>query len=435
MTLFSLLRQLIVCWLLCGSLFGAYASTATNSDEKNVTKDNAPITVTIAGFGGNDVLAMNRLVKEVLAEDFRRANIHVSYFAVQSDYPKYILNALSSGNAPDAFYVDANAATPWIKTGKLATLSTSLQQQSHAILPSVMQIYQKNQQQYAIPKDINALGLVYNRDIFDDANVAYPNEQDTWHSFKHKLQQVVNNIGDEGVTGMCISEDFDRFTPFLLATGWKAFDADYRTVLDEKFERAFRFYVSLLQDGLAVMPADLGQRWGGGCFATERSAVTIEGGWLAGFLNDRSPNMLYGATLPPKDPQTGQRGNIIFTAGWAMSADSPHKHAVETVIALLTGEKAQRAVLASGLALPSLTTLNDVPYLSGGEPRHQLAKTIVQAAQVEQVMVAAYGPYGNNWIEPIKLALSAVMLKQKSIEQAIADAQQQYNHLHAGLQP
>lgn len=391
--------------------------------------------VTITGFGGSDVLVMNHLVKEVLAEDFAELGIEVSYFAVESDYPKYILNSLSSGNAPDAFYVDSTAATAWSQTRKLLPLPDNLVAQRNNVLPILMDVYNKQEKQYAIPKDLNALGLVYNKDIFDDAKVEYPTNNDDWNTFKDKIKRVVEALKDEGVYGLCIAEDYVRFAPFLFSTGWQPFDENYKTTLDNKFKRAFEFYVSLKHDGLAILPADLGQRWGGGCFATERTAVTIEGAWLAVFMADRAPNLLYGTSFIPKDPVTGDHGNLLFTAGWAINADAADLKATEQVVKLLTGDKAQRAILHSGLALPSVTNMSDEPYLQENHSRNQLARTIIASTGAQQLGVAAYGPYGNNWMEPIKEALSAVLTGRLTSDEAIEEAQKQYDGLYERLQP
>ncbi|GAL16329.1 extracellular solute-binding protein family 1 [Vibrio astriarenae] len=66
------------------------------------------------------------------------------------------------------------------------------------------------------------------------------------------------------------------------------------------------------------MATDLGQGWGGGCFGTEETAVALEGNWISGYLRDKAPNLPYGTTLMPKDPVSGERGNLIFTVSWGI---------------------------------------------------------------------------------------------------------------------
>lgn len=390
-------------------------------------------TVTIAGWGGNDIVATNQLIKEVLAEDFEKADIAVKYFAVESDYPKYILNALSAGNAPDAFYVNADQVGAWASTGKLAPFGTTLREKVAHLMPVLNQAYTVNDQLYAAAKDVNALVLQFNKDIFDDANTPYPNIHDTWFTLKDKLAKVVNAIGDEGVYGMCILPEFSRFAPFALSTGWKPINGNNRTILDRDFKRAFEFYVSLLSDNLAVLPADVGQNWTGGCFGTESAAVSIEGNWLSGYLIDKSPNLQYGSVPIPKDPKTEKRGNVLFTVGWAINQDSPNRKAIEKVIELLTSPKAQNSILSAGLSLPSSIQLKNADYFNHNNSRSELAKTIFESSQEGHVLPYAFGEYGKQWEEPIKVALTAVMLNQLTVEEAIEEAQQKYDRMYFDL--
>lgn len=391
-------------------------------------------TVTIAGFGGNDVYVMHNLVKNVLSDDFKRLGIEVNYFAVESDYPKYILNSLSSGNAPDAFYVDVNVAQSWIGTGRLAPLSEQLVAKREDIFPKLLDSYRFEGSIYGIPKDVNALVLVYNKDIFRDAGVPFPEESDDWHQLRTKLASVVSALADEGVTGACLTPEFSRFAPFAYATGWQPMDSDNRTRLDENFRRAFEFYTGLVKDGVARLPSDLGQRWGGGCFATERAAITLEGNWLSAYLRDKSPNLLYGSSLLPKDPETGDRGNLLFTAAWAVNDNSRNKAEIEEVIALLTSQEAQQAVLESGLALPSTVSLKAAPYFKRQASPNQLADTIYQATQSGQVYAYSFDPYGSSWAEPITEALSSVMLGELSVTEALEEAQARYDRMWRRLQ-
>lgn len=385
--------------------------------------------VTIAGYGGNDVFAMKLLLEETLKDEFDKRNIDVSYFAIESDYPKYVLNALSSGNAPDAFYVNTDVAQSWIQTNQLLPLPESLRSARANITQKVLENFTFNNSLFAIPKDMNAIALVFNYDVFTDAGVTPPENNDDWRDLKAKLEKVVEELGDEGVTGLCISTDFNRFAPFALATGWKPFDEQGRTILDENFKRAFSFYLSLHSSGLAKMPSDLGQNWGGGCFAIERTAIAIEGSWIAGYLRDKSPNLLYGSTLLPKDPVSGERGNLLFSAGWAVNKNAEDVEATLEVIELLTSNAAQSTILSSGLAIPSSTLLDDHPYYDSQEPKNQLAKTIQEGTQVNNTMTFSFGKYGNQWLEPIQIALSSVMLGQLSEEEALEEAQRAYDEM------
>lgn len=178
--------------------------------------------VTIAGWGGNDVVVVNKLVSEVMVDELKRAGITVKYLPIEGDFSQYIINSLSANTAPDAFYIDTVFATPLINSGKVAAIGPSLKILSESIIPNLNQAFSAGKL-YGIAKDFNTLALLYNKDVFDDAKVAYPTDDDNWDQLREKLLAVQAALGTE-VSGICIIPDYNRFAPFALATGWKPFN-------------------------------------------------------------------------------------------------------------------------------------------------------------------------------------------------------------------
>lgn len=382
--------------------------------------------VTIAGWGGNDVVVVNKLVSEVMVDELKRAGITVKYLPIEGDFSQYIINSLSANTAPDAFYIDTVFATPLINSGKVAAIGPSLKILSESIIPNLNQAFSAGKL-YGIAKDFNTLVLLYNKDVFDDAKVAYPTDDDNWDQLREKLLAVQAALGTE-VSGICIIPDYNRFAPFALATGWKPFNENGKTILDANFERAFTFYTGLVtKDKVGILSTDLGQIWSGGCFATEKTAITFEGNWISGYLRDNANNLLYGTTLMPKDPVSGQRGNLLFSVAWGLNANSKNMAATEKAVTILTSKKAQEWVLDSGLALPSRQDLANSPYFSKTDPSNQLAKKIFDGASRGYIEPYAFDEYGLAWPTPINEALTAVLLGPMEPAQAIKIAQQKYD--------
>lgn len=384
--------------------------------------------VTIAGWGGNDVVVMNKLVNEVLVDDFKSAGLKVIYLPVEGDFSAFIINSLSAGTAPDSFYIDVSVAEALVKSGKVAVNSDLLKATAENIIPALNQAFTIEGQQYGIAKDFNTLALQYNKDIFDDAGVIYPTDNDTWADLLTKLKAVKKALGEE-VAGVCVMPDYARFAPFALSTGWKPFNAEGKTVLDEHFRRAFKFYTSLKKEGVGILASDIGQGWGGGCFGTEKTAIAFEGNWISGYLRDKAPNLQYGSTLMPRDEKSGQRGNLLFTVAWGVNTDSKNISATQKAIEIMTSEKAQSWVLVSGLALPSRTSLGNSSFFSSPNQENQLSKKVFDGAKDGYVMPFSFGSYGQAWMQPINEALSSVLMDQMTIDEAIKSAQIKYNGL------
>jgi multiple sugar transport system substrate-binding protein len=382
--------------------------------------------VRISGWGGTDIAIVNGLLKEVVQPKLDKEGIKVLYEPIEGDYTQWLFNALSAGTAPDLFYVDIFWSESLFATGRVEPLDRYFSKQEVGeFLPNLVQAFTYQGKLYGIPKDFNTLALQFNKDIFDEAGVKYPNQQDTWETFEAKLRQVQSKLKD--VAGLCVVADFARFGAFAFATGWKPFDEKGHTVLDANFRRAFEWYTGLVKRGAARFAQDLGEGWTGGCFGGEKAATAIEGAWIGGFLRDKAPNMRYSTTFLPLDPVTKKRGDFVFTVSWSMNAQSRNKEAAAKVLKALTSPEAQQWVLERGLAIPSRRALANNPYFQRPGKEPELNRIVFQGSTsqggVNLVYPFKFRGFGGDWMRPINEALQAVLTGQKSVDQALRDAQ------------
>lgn len=381
--------------------------------------------IRIMGYGGNDPAIVVRLLEEVIGDELEAEGITLTYEPLEGDYNAALFNALSAGTAADLFYIPVETAPGIIATGKVLPLNGLVD--VDPFIDSLVEAYTFDGQVYGIAKDFNSLAVVYNKDLFDEAGVAYPDENDTWETFADKLRAV--SALDDDVYGACFQPAYDRFGAFALAAGWQPFDADGHTdLLDPAFVEAVEWYASLVQEGAAVLPADIGQGLTGGCLATDQVGVAFEGAWVLGFLRDEAPNLQYGATFMPIGP-SGQRGNMLYTVAWGVNADSPNRDAAIRVLEALTSPEAQQWVLEQGLAIPSREALADNPFFDTGTPDAEANRVVFQGASDGNVAPFAFGTVGTAWMNPINDALVAVLSGQASVGDALANAQREMDTL------
>jgi multiple sugar transport system substrate-binding protein len=382
--------------------------------------------VRIGGFGGNDTVIVEEMIERFVRPALAGTGISVVYEPVADDYQRFIVNALSAGTAPDLFYMDIFWAGSLMRSGTVEPLNAYLEKSSvlkpDHIIDSLLDAFTIDDQIYGIPKDFNTLAVFFNKDLFDYAGVEYLNDDDTWETFYEKLAAVA--AVDPDIYGLALQPEFARMGALAYAAGFTPFDDSGKTNLaDDGFVESFKWYTDMATTGVGIMPADLSQGWGGGALATEQVAAALEGAWVIGALKDEAPNLQYGATLIPKHPTTGQRGNLIFTVAWGMNAASPNKDAAFKVLEVLTSEEVQQWVLERGLAIPSRVALADNPYFQQDNPEAQANYTVFLGASDGNVLPFSFGIYGGDWMSPINEALSAVMSKQSTLEEALHEAQ------------
>ena len=388
--------------------------------------------VRIVGWGGTDQSIVEELINKFVVPELAAKGITAIYEPIVDDFQKNLINSLSAGTAGDLFYMDIFWAEYIIKAGQVEPLDDYLAKSTviskDDIIPSLLNAFSFDGKAYGIPKDFNSLALVYNKDLFDIAYIQYPNENDTWDDLENKLAKVVEAFDGE-VTGLALAPEFARFGAFAYATGWEPFVDGKTNLMDPAFKEAFKWYTGLKEKGLGVMPADIGQGWGGGALSTEKVAAALEGAWILGFLRDEAPNLRYGATLLPKNPGTGQPGNFIYTVAWGINANSKNKDAAFEVMEALTSPAAQQWILERGLAIPSRKALADNPYFEKDTPEAQANKIVFLGASAGNVKPFKFKEYGGKWMDPINVALSEVMSGQKTVDEALELAQEQLDEL------
>ena len=381
-----------------------------------------PQTVRLSGFDG-DANTMTGLLDEVVNPMLEAEGI-VAVFEPTPDFQVQLTNGLSAGTAADLFFVDILWSEGIFETGEVAAVEGV---SAEPFVGSLVEAFTLDGTVYGLPKDFNTLAVEYNKDIFDEAGVEYPDADDTWDDFKAKLQAVQSNLED--TYGICVIPDVARFGAFAFATGWEPFNEEGRTVLDEDFRRAFEFYTGLVADGAGVTQDVVGSPgWGGGCFATDRVAATIEGSWLAGFLRDNAPNLAYGTTFIPKDPETNERGNLIFTVSWSVN-ENADQDAARKVLEALTSEEAQQWVLEQGLAIPSREALADNPFLTQEGQEAEIKRVVFEGATDGNVLPYKFQNYGSEWTQIMNDALSGVLTGERTVDEALSDAQARFDAL------
>ncbi|OWL98577.1 ABC transporter substrate-binding protein [Deinococcus indicus] len=385
----------------------------------------AQTTIKINGYGGTDPAVVgdliNRFVKPALAKD----RITVVYEPLQGDYNKSLTTLLAAGNAGDVFYLPAETLDGFVATGKVLPLNGLVN--TSPFIKSLNAAFTRGGRLYGVAKDFNTLTLVYNRSLFDEAGVKYPDGTDTWATLQTKLTTLKQKLGPD-YAGICLQPNWDRFGAFAFATGWTQFDSKGRTNLaDPRFAEVFNFYTGLARNKVGVQPSEVSEGWTGGCLKTGKVAVGIEGNWVVNFLRDNAPNLKFGTALMPKNTKTGQRGNFLYTVGWAINSGTKNRAASLKVLNILTSPQVQQYVLEQGLAIPSRTALTSNAYFRKTDPGAQNSRLVFDGADDGNVRAFTFGPQGADWSKPINEALAAVLSGQKSAADALKKAQADMN--------
>lgn len=323
-------------------------------------------TVRLSGWASSP--AETALLQSLLYQ-FTVANpdIIVKYEPITGDYQQAMLTAIASGTEPDVFYVDIAYFQVWAGKGVLLPLDdlmAATNTTKDMFVPSLINAFTFDGKVYGIPKDFNTLGMFYNMDLFDKAGVAYPTDSWTWQDLTDAATKLTDLTDpNKPVYGFCDPPDAGRFPVFVFQAGGQIMNSDFTdTELDaQPAIDAATYYTDFRKNKIGALPADLGEGWQGTVFGKGQCAMVYEGGWLIPYMTSTFPGVKYGVARLPAGVQ---KGNMIFTVSWSISANTKVADAAWKVVEFLTNEASQTTVLTSGFALPTRASLQNNDYFT-----------------------------------------------------------------------
>ncbi len=234
--------------------------------------------------------------------DYEATHVYVPF----ADYQKQLTLGIASGELPDLVIMDGCSMAAFVKLGLLADIS-SADLPWNEYLAGPMESSMLDGKHYGLPFATNCTALIYNKDIFDAAGVAYPDENTTWEQFREMARKLTKN-GISGFGNAATNTDEGTFQclQWLYTAG-----GSYKDI--EGGVKAFEFMQDMIKEGIWTNEAvnwtqsDVNYNFMGGSLAMEQN-----GSWQIPVFEASAPDLNYGVTVLPKfDEKSGQATSIL----------------------------------------------------------------------------------------------------------------------------
>jgi multiple sugar transport system substrate-binding protein len=177
--------------LLCAALL----ATACAGGEQAGTDTGSPEKVTLS-YGVWD--ATQQAVMQELATEFTKTHPNVAVDVQLTpwvDYWTKLKAAVSGGAAPDVFWMNGPNFQLYASNGVIKPIE---EQVDTSVWPKpLVDLYTYEGKLYGLPKDMDTVGVWYNKTLFDAAKVKYPADDWTWADFKEAAAKLTDP--DKGV--------------------------------------------------------------------------------------------------------------------------------------------------------------------------------------------------------------------------------------------
>ncbi|MBX3011587.1 MAG: sugar ABC transporter substrate-binding protein [Caldilineaceae bacterium] len=331
------------------------ASPAPSSDE--------PVTITWAFWGSPEEAASHKAVGEAFMQEYPEIKLEY-YNEPWGDYFTKIETLWASGDSaaiPDVLFL---WPTPrYAAQGVLENLDPFIESSGYNLddyWPALLESASYEGSVYGFPRDISVEALYYNKDIFDEAGVPYPDETWTWADLQSAVEQLTIKDASGRVERYGLGMEAGKWQLWVGQNGGSILD-DMRnpskcTLNEPAATEALQFFADLMNNGYAMRDADLSQAGGdAGVFSSGQAAMIIQNSSRVSTFNAADLN--YDVAVVPI-PEGGQRSASAGGAAWVMSAASDNKDAAWTFLSWLQSTNGgQRLYTEAGEIFPALRSV------------------------------------------------------------------------------
>lgn len=195
-----------------------------------VSYSQQPINLRVAWWGSQTRHNQTLQVIDLFQKKYPYIKITPEYTS-WSDYWTKLNTQAAAQNLPDVIQHDYQYITEWVNRGLLLPLDDFVK--NNVInLKDVAQNYIKpgivSGKLYGINLGVNALGLVYDPELFKQAGVPFPKNDWTWDEFKNTVIQIKKKLGIYGVEGF--TGQIECFKIWLIENGEWLYASDAKSI-------------------------------------------------------------------------------------------------------------------------------------------------------------------------------------------------------------
>jgi len=386
------LVSIILCMVMVFSILSLGACSGNKADTKEpdatesvADKDAAPASgdtqetpsdssaekthLTFMGWGNDAEVA----TFQAMIDQFETAypNVEVEYIVVPAtDYMVKLQAMISSGTQPDVFYCNPDYIMQLAMTGNLYDMtdyvaSNDLFKEDN-VWASALDFYRFDGTNvnvgniYALPKDVSAFAIVYNKDLFASAGITAPTKEQPWdwNQYLEAAQKLTSGEGDNKIFGTA---------PYSLESAIWSNGADWldstytkMTIDTPEFIEALQWCADLrTKYKVAPSVSEEGSLGSYDRFMQGKLGMMGVGSWATADLWSKC-DFDWDLMAWPVSPNTGKNAVWYGGSGLAVAATSKNVDAACNLAAFLAfNEETQRTSYKAGQSVP---TLKDMAY-------------------------------------------------------------------------
>jgi multiple sugar transport system substrate-binding protein len=373
-------------------------------------------------------------------EAFQEANPDINVTLESADFSTYYtrLNTnLAAGRAPDVFMMSGAYFYAGAMRNAFKDLGPFLEQSdidlNNYFTEESNSVYQGKI--YAVPEELDIMALAYNKDLFDEAGVAYPTEDWDWDDLLDAATKLTRTTDDGRQTyGIYAVNNIQEMWGNLVKQNGGSFltpDMKQAAINTPESQEAIQFAVDLIHkykvspsaQGVSSLPGYIES--GGSPFMTGLVAMKFQGNYELGVLLESDAFQWDVVTMP----QRKIKGGLAWSQAWVMYEKTQQPEAAWRFIEFMMSEEGNKVIADTpnkGQCPPLKSAAYEGAY---GAPPPDNMKAFLDGYEYRQSF--EFHPAWLEWGAAYGKALDPVFAGQVSVEDGTNAAAEEVNGILA----
>ena len=223
-------KRLIAAGLAATMLAGLLTAFGGRSSDGGSKKKGDALTVAI--WDTNQQAGLQEIIDAFTAETGIKAELQVLDW---SAYWTLLEAGATGGDMPDVFWMHSNEAVKYMSNDILLDLTDKVSKSEKLEMDKFPQdlkdMYTWKDKVYAVPKDRDTIAMWYNKKMFDDAGIAYPDGSWTWDEFYEIAEKLTKDDGSQFGFAAQPSNEQDTWMNMVYSMGGTIVTDDNKSAL------------------------------------------------------------------------------------------------------------------------------------------------------------------------------------------------------------
>ncbi len=396
-------------------------SESMNDNANDDTTGTEEVTITYCNFnasGGNEETLQK--MYEKFHEEYPYINVDIETVAY-SDYFTLMQTRVAGGTAPDCYELNIENFASYASKGVLADLSGA---ETTNFNQTALSAFQVNGMQYGLPGNFSNVILIYNKELFDQAGVSYPDMKWTWEDVQ-TAGEAIRALSDD-IYGIYAPITYNEFFKVAAQFGGSLLNEDkteFTINSNENIAAAQMMIDRILVSNIQPTAEQMGGMGDWDLFESGRLGMLPNGIWAFNTFTDAC-DFEWDIVV---EPGQTQKATHFFSNALVVNVDSKQKDAaIKWITWLASSDESAEMRIDAGWDLPAINNEDILSaYLEITPPDNRQAVFDSLDYLVVPPIIDDYSMMSDIITDKLSLAASGSI----SVEDALNQAQEECESL------